>query len=938
MSIFKSYVLGLLTLGSFVPAMATTVSPTTGPGIIQLSELEGTENITCLAGQSVRLNKSTANNPITLLGTVYESGIGTHAPSVVVIDLKGATSFYTLIGVDDDADVKADHGIVDFNVTAYGETVADVTSISSGHLDRQKNDAPVTVSIADASPYKYIKIEILSGERNWADHVDLADARLTYEGEKPCLIDELGMYNQSESVKLPETPSIDGATIIPLSSMDLSVVTTGWGTVRADRSVDNNPIRLKGVRYESGVGLHATAKVVVKLNGSTPKFHALIGIDDEVEDGIEKDATLTKNSEMVAYKVLLRRQGGATTTAMEGKLKFNDPEPVAIDLDGLTEYKYLIIEIDQNGTNAYDHVDLANAYFEFVYQNSNEPELVPEGSLAAGLDAATIVFSQPGLRFMHKLRAQDPDAQISVNNLPAGLAFNEKRCLIEGIVEEEGIYNYEVKVVSDGDEIVEPITLTVSSSLQQPVPFMGWLSWNSIEGNISDKVIKTVADQMEKKGLIEAGYTHLVIDDLWHAPARASNGKPLEDPAKFPNGIKESADYVHSKGMKFGMYSDAAEHTCAGAYGGFGYEKIDAKQYAEWGVDILKYDYCGAPADVETAKKRYKAIGDALKKSGRNIILYICEWGPREPWKWGAEVGGSCWRCTFDTRDCWEGRSGGIGIVQSIAGMKDIWAYNGVNRFNDADMMCVGINGTGKSSSHLCATGPGMTKDEYRTQMALWCMWSSPLTLSNDMTKSLSATDLAIMTNTELIALNQDRMGQAGETIFHDPKDCLILAKDLENGDVAISVTNLAATAKKFTVDFSQISALDPNAEYFTRDVVNHEYGPKVSGSMDFGRIPSHAMAVYRLSLSDFESGISEVAGNALDQMSVSAGENLSVKVCLPGTAGASKRMLLSDLSGRIVDSANGSDECFTFRAPASGIYVVNTICAGRSMSRIIRL
>lgn len=937
MNKIKTFALGLFALGAFAPAAAETVAPTTGPGIIQLSELEGVENITCYAGQTVRRNKSTDNNPITILGTVYESGIGTHAPSTIVIDLKGATSFYTLIGVDDEADLKANHGIVDFTVTAYGETASDQTSISSGHLDRQKNDAPVAVSIDDVSAYKYIKIDISEGDKAWADHVDLADGRLTYEGEKPCFIEEADMYNGGATVKLPETPSIEGATIIPLSSMDLSVVTTGWGTVRADRSVDDNPIRMKGVRYESGVGLHATAKVVVKLNGSTPKFHALLGLDDEIESGIEKDASLTKNSEMVAYKVLLRRQGGATTTAMEGTLRFNDPEPVTIDLDDLTEYKYLIIEMDQNGTNAHDHVDLANAYFEFVYQNSNEPELVHESALAAGLDAATTVFSQPGLRFMHKLRSANPDAQISVSNLPAGLTFNEKRTLVEGIVEEEGVYTYDVKVVCDGDEIVEPITLTVSSSLQQPVPFMGWLSWNSIEGNISAKVIKTVADQMEKKGLIDAGYTYLVIDDLWHASSRAADGTAVEDPVKFPNGIKESADYVHSKGMKFGMYSDAAERTCAGAYGGYGYEKKDAKKYAEWGVDILKYDYCGAPADVETAKKRYKAIGDALKNSGRNIILYVCEWGPREPWKWGAEVGGSCWRCTFDTRDCWIGRSGGIGIVQSIAGMKDIWVYNGVNRFNDADMMCVGINGTGKSSSHLCQTGPGMTKDEYRTQMALWCMWSSPLTLSNDMTKTLSDEDLAIMTNAELIALNQDRMGQAGETIFHDPDDCLILAKDLENGDVAVSVTNLSSSAKKFTVDFAQISALDPNAEYFTRDVVKHVYGDKASGSIDFGRVPSHATAVYRLSLSDPETSIGEVAANSLDAMTIAA-DGLSVRVCLPGTEGAPKRMLLSDLSGRIVDSASGSDECFTFQAPASGIYVVNTICAGRSYSRTIRL
>ncbi len=935
MNLFQK-VMTLLAVGAALPAAAETVSPTTGNGIVQLSELSGIENITCLAGEHVYANKSTNNNPLTIEGTVYESGIGTHAPSVVIIELNGAKSFYSIFGVDDEADQKADHGIVDYVVTAYGASESDVTSIATGHLDRQTATYHDVISIDDLAPYKYLKIEFQTGSKAWADHVDLADARLTYEGKLPRIVSASDMYVENV-VSLPETPSIDGARIIPLSSLDLSVVTTGWGTVRANRSVDNNSITMKGKRYESGVGLHATAKVVVKLNGSTPKFHALLGIDDEVGAAIDKDASITKDTEMVAYKVTLRRQGGVETTVMEGKMKYNDPEPVEIDLDNLTEYKYLIIDIDQNGANSYDHVDLGNAYFEFVYQNSNEPELVNESVLAAGLDAATTVFSQPGVRFMHKLRSADADATFTVSNLPEGLTYNAKRNLIEGVINEEGVYNYNVTVASDGDEIVEPITLTVSSNLQQPVPFMGWLSWNSIERNISADVIKTVADQMESKGLIDAGYNYLVIDDLWHADARAADGKPVEHPTKFPQGMKASADYVHSKGMKFGMYSDAAAKTCAGAYGGYGYEEIDAKQYAEWGVDILKYDYCGAPADVASAKARYGAMGNALKNSGRNIILYICEWGPREPWKWGAEAGGSCWRATFDTRDCWVGASGGIGIVQSIAGMKDIWAYNGVNRFNDADMMCVGINGTGKSSSHLCQTGPGMTKDEYRTQMALWCMWSSPLTLSNDMTKPLSEEDLAIMTNPELIALNQDRMGQAGETVYHDENDCLILAKDLENGDVAVSVTNLTAAPKAYTVDLSKISALDPQAEYFTRDVVNHVYGPKVSGSIDFGTIPSHATAVYRLSLKDPQDHISEVAVKSLDAMTVNTAGD-TVTVCMPGTEGASKRTLLSDIEGRIVASATGSGECFDFRAPAPGLYVVNTVCAARSLSRTIRL
>ncbi len=933
MNFFKT--LSLLAAGIALSASAATVSPTTGPGIVQLSELEGIENITFLAGEAVRVNKSTNNNPITIEGTVYESGIGTHAPSVTIIELNGAKSFYTIIGVDDEADQRANHGIVDYEIIGY-KSLTDETTLASGHLDRQTPIYHDVVSLTNLDGYKYLKIDIKQGDKAWADHVDLADARLTYEGTVPRIVGASDMFVEN-IVNLPETSSLEGGRIIPMSSMDLSVITNGWGTIRANRSIDNNPITMKGKRYVSGVGLHATAKVVVKLNGSTPKFHASLGIDDEIGAALDRDASVSRTSELVGYKVILRRQGGAETTVMEGKLTYNDPETVEIDLDNLTEYKYLIIELDQNGANSYDHVDLGNAYFEFVYQNSNEPELVSESVLAAGLDAATTVFSQPGVRFMHKLRSANPDATFAVTDLPQGLTYNEKRNLIEGIVDAEGVYTYNVTVYADNDEIVQPVTLTVSSNLQQPVPFMGWLSWNSIEGNISGDVVKTVADNMVSKGLVDAGYKYLVIDDLWHASSRAADGKPVEHPNKFPLGIKASADYVHSKGLKFGMYSDAAGSTCAGAFGGYGYEEIDAKQYAEWGVDILKYDYCHAPADVATAKARYTAMGNALKNSGRNIILYICEWGPREPWKWGAEAGGSCWRATFDTRDCWVGRSGGIGIVQSIAGMKDIWAYNGVNRFNDADMMCVGINGTGKSSNALCQTGPGMTKDEYRTQMALWCMWSSPLTLSNDMTKPISDEDLAIMTNSELIALNQDRMGQAAETIFHDENDCLILAKDLENGDVAVSLTNLTAAPKPYSIDLSKISALDPDKEYFVRDVVNHTAGPEAKGTLDCGTVPSHATAVYRLSTREPQTGITEATADAIARMEVTTGGD-TVNVCLPGTAGAMKRVLVSDTEGRVVATCSGADECFMLKAPVAGIYIVNAVSCARSVSRTVRL
>ena len=935
MNLFKLLLASAATLTA-ATGWAVTVPPTTGDNIIQLSELEGTQHITFLSGESVRLNRSTANNPLTIEGTVYESGIGSHAPSVMVVELNGASTFHAILGVDDEADLNKDnHGIVDFTVTAYGDNINATTTIASGNLNRQTPSYHYDLDINDLSAYTYLKIEFAPGTANWADHVDIADARFTFEGTVPAIIPESDMFvDKSSIVNLPETPQIDGAQIIPLSSLEISNITNGWGTVKANKSIDGNSILMKGTRYSSGVGIHADAKIVVKLNGSTPRFHAVIGIDDEVANEVSN----RRGGSNVDYRVLLRSQGGEEEERMAGTICVSDAAPVTIDLNDLGSYKYLIIEFDKAGQNECDHVDVANAYFEFLYQNSNPPEIVNEAALNPGLDAATTLFSQPGVRFMHKLRSQNPEAVISVSDLPEGLTFNEERNLVEGRINTEGVYTYNVSVNLDGETITEPVTLTVSSNLQQPTPFMGWLSWNSIEGNISETVVQTVANAMVEKGLVDAGYNYLVIDDLWHADSRAADGTPVEHPSKFPNGMKATADYVHDKGMKFGIYSDAATRTCAGAYGSLGYETIDANQYAAWGVDLLKYDYCGAPGDVASARTRYKAMGDALKASGRNIIFYVCEWGQREPWKWGAEAGGTCWRTTYDTRDCWIGATGGIGIVQSIEVLKDIWAYNGVNRWNDADMMCIGINGTGKSSSHLCATGPGMTKDEYRTQMALWCMWASPLTLSNDMTKPLSEEDLAIMTNAELIALNQDPMGQAAQTIHHDAADYLLMAKDCENGDIAISLTNLTASAKSYTIDLSRIPGIDTEATYVCRDLVKHENLADVKGSIDAGSVPSHATVVYRLTNKNGQGAIDDVvASKALDRMTVSSSGD-SLNICLPGTEGTAKRVIVSNIKGQVVAHGDGTTECFTAVVPGRGIYTVNVTCAARSMTRKVIL
>lgn len=382
------------------------------------------------------------------------------------------------------------------------------------------------------------------------------------------------------------------------------------------------------------------------------------------------------------------------------------------------------------------------------------------------LDCATTVFSQPGVKFMHKIRATNAQATLSVSGLPKGLTWNATRRVVEGVPQKSGRYTYQIHVTEHGKTTSEKVTFDVSDQLQHPIPFMGWLSWNAVESEVSESIVKHVADLFTEKNLTNYGWNAVMMDDWWHAKSRAADGRPLPDPQRFPNGLTPVSDYVHGKGMRFGIYTDAAEYTCAGAFGSFGKEQIDADAYARWKVDIVKCDYCNAPSERDTAFIRYRTMADALEKAGYGTMLYICEWGEREPWKWGAEAGGRCWRISQDVRDCWTGAGNGEGLLQSIRDMKNISAYQGVNRFNDADMLCTGLRGTGKSSSMLCGgKGPGMTQDEYRSQFALWCMWSSPMALSFDPRKELQADDEAILKSGEVIALNQDAMGQQADLI-----------------------------------------------------------------------------------------------------------------------------------------------------------------------------
>lgn len=506
----------------------------------------------------------------------------------------------------------------------------------------------------------------------------------------------------------------------------------------------------------------------------------------------------------------------------------------------------------------------------------NSKWIIAGSGPSAALNTATKVFSLPGNPFMHKLVTYEGNIVTSVTGLPDGLELDmtsRRYAFIKGTAPKAGEYTYTVHLNEGTDDAKSvDVGFTVSPDLNQPIPFMGLLTWNSFEKHIDQNKVMKLADALVDFGLYDAGFNHMCIDDCWAKKDR-EGGRYALNPDKFYD-LNALCDYIHSKGMKIGIYSDAADRTCSSAMpGSYGYEDVDAADFVNWGFDLLKYDYCFAPADAKTAEKRYKAMYDALAKAQvkagkkpEDFMLYMCEWGRRSPWIWGANTGATCWRATDDTREHWTDATYHGGITDIIGVMKNIWQYNGPNRFNDADMLMVGLHGTGYSSNAGGTAGvpAGFSLDEQRTNYALWCMWSSPLTLScnitnfdgqpNDLTGKTVTNqyykqDLELILNRHLIALDQDPLGQAAEPIVDDA-NYIIFAKDLADGDVAISFTNLSSASRSVKLDLSLVPGLEAGRTYEVLDLFNDAKKVREVTTADtFTRmsLKKHDTAVFRL-------------------------------------------------------------------------------------------
>ena len=337
-----------------------------------------------------------------------------------------------------------------------------------------------------------------------------------------------------------------------------------------------------------------------------------------------------------------------------------------------------------------------------------------------------------------------------------------------------------------------------------PTPPMGWNSWNKFGCNVSEKLIKEMADAMVENGLLDAGYEYIVIDDCWQV-GRDSLGNIIPDPERFPSGMKALADYIHRKGLKFGIYSCAGSMTCQSRPGSRGYQFQDARTYASWGVDYLKYDWCYD--EGQKAEAAYKTMSDALKASGRPIVFSICEWGESKPWEWGEGIG-NLWRTTADIRDCYQCKFdwGGVGVLDIIDQQAELYEYAGPGHWNDPDMLEIG-NG-------------GMTRDEYITHFSMWAMMAAPLMAGNDL-RDMDDLTREILTNQDVIAVDQDKKGEQARK-FMDMGEHEIWAKPLADGQVAVCFLNRTDHAWSLDYDWHK------QTMYFVHDVSLRKYTYKV--------------------------------------------------------------------------------------------------------------
>jgi alpha-galactosidase len=635
-----------------------------------------------------------------------------------------------------------------------------------------------------------------------------------------------------------ESVSSQTADTVWLSSLDLSKASTGWGQLGKDVSCMGNPIRLNGIEYQKGFGTHANSMLYVRLNGGSKRFSAIVGVDDE-----EKLTSGSVVFSIYGAGALLWKSQVLTSGGISEKFDINVSK-----IDTLI----LIVEGAGDGIN-YDHADWAQAYFlvsgpkpETVNRFQEEAViLTPKPSPEPRINGPKVYGVRPGHDFLYRIPATGKKPiSYAVTGLPDGLTVDKTSGIISGKVKKPGKYETTLVAKNKLGADKRKFTIVVGDQIALTPP-LGWNSWNCFACAIDQDKVKAAADAMVNSGLADYGWSYINIDDCWMVKPDSDDpivgGKTRDEQGnynsnkKFPD-IKGLTDYVHSKGLKVGIYSGPGPKTCAGYEACYLHEEADALQFAKWGFDYLKYDWCdyekiAKDHSLAELKKPYTVMRNALDKAGRDIVYSLCQYGMGDVWEWGEEVGGNCWRTTGDITDDWSSMES-IGFGQ--AGKEK---YAGPGHWNDPDMLVVGMVGWGPNL-HPTRLSP----NEQYTHISLWSLLASPLLIGCDMTQMDDFT-LNLLTNSEVLDINQDPLGKQASRVLQ-LSNMEIWKKELEDGSFAVGLFNRGLFNEKIVMKWSDLGL---EGKQMLRDVWKQENIGVFDQRFETS-LPSHGVLLLKVS------------------------------------------------------------------------------------------
>jgi|WetSurMetagenome_2_1015567.scaffolds.fasta_scaffold00070_22 alpha-galactosidase len=596
---------------------------------------------------------------------------------------------------------------------------------------------------------------------------------------------------------------------VPLSSLDLSKMDQGYSRPHIDRSVTNGPLKIAGKTFKTGVGTHASSCIEVDPGRKPLRFTAYVGIDD---------AALTRRGS-VNFIVAANDK----TVWESGIMRPGDSAKyVDVEIRGA---RIISLKVTDGGDGIdYDHADWAEAMFltSGKIKTSgprlvvSEPKIIltPEPSPSPRINGAKIFGVRPGSPFLFTIPVTGKKpVKYEVLNLPEGLVCDGATGMITGTLNTPGEYLTTIRVTNYAGKAEREFKIVCGDRLAL-TPHMGWNSWYVWENHVTDSIMRAAADAMVKTGMIDHGYMYVNIDDCWSVKENSKDSSLLGEPRdergminsnrRFPD-MKAMTDYIHSLGLKAGIYTSPGPTTCAGFVAAYQHEEKDVERYVEWGFDFLKYDWCfysrvGRTDTLPDLQKPYILISEIIKSQKRDIILNLCQYGMGEVWKWGKSVGGNSWRTAGDLGGSFEG----IGTALFRDGFdvftdNELYKYGGPGGWNDPDYLLIGYLSNWEGST----VPTPLTPNEQYTQVSLWSIQAAPLILSGDITR-LDDFTLSLSTNDEIIEVDQDPLGKPGYRVSRN-EGLEVWKRELEDGSVAVGLFNRGDKAVKMTVQWPDL-------------------------------------------------------------------------------------------------------------------------------------